>query len=153
MTQLPVDPENIEMSLEIRQFLALDGSDEHFFDQVLGRMRTEPAPYSGRADNIGIEHAIGGEVDRLEAFHLMMSNLRQLCGSDRSAVRWLMYSRSFASIGSGGGFPFEFIANGDFWALALMTDLTSIALQRPGDPEGVADTSIFGFNEFENESA
>ena len=140
-------PENLRMSETILEFLD-NKMLEHPFDAVLGRLRGVDEPYAERIARVGLEHATPVEFDRLEMFYSLMQNLRQLCGSDESALNWLMSASAFCHTKDVWSRPFEYIEEGDFWALALLADLTSIIISRSRVLGTDSVSAIFDFREF-----
>ena len=103
---------------------------ENPFDAILGRLRDDGEPYSESINRIGTEFATPMEFDRLEVFHNLMQNLRLLCGSDTSALNWLIDASAFCRTNDVWSSPFEYVERGDFWALVLLADVTSIIISR-----------------------
>ena len=139
--------DNIRMSGEVIAFL--EGNMlENPFDAILGRLRDDGEPYSERINRIGTEFATPMEFDRLEVFHNLMQNLRLLCGSDTSALNWLIDASAFCRTNDVWSSPFEYVERGDFWALVLLADVTSIIISRSRELGTDSVSAIFDFREF-----
>lgn len=112
-------------------FLSKSTGDDASFLQILERPGSvlDDAPLSS------------SEFDRARIFRELVSALIGVLGSEEAVGRWLMHSVVFRKFG--GATPLDYLENGGFWALSLLSNIVKIARAHPTDPLGLNDEASF----------
>lgn len=94
-----------------------------------------------RRHDVGSDASLtDAEKDRAEMFKEMIDGLIEIHGGEDAAAEWLLHESEFKRVGESD--PIEYLEDGNFWTLALLSDVVKINLQDHRADKPAVVTSI-----------